>query len=289
MTPPHTWVAHPFTQHRWLRGAWPLARYTLLEALRMRLVALLLAMIAVALAASAFIGAATITDSQATQTVIVAAGLRLTTTLLVLLLTVQGIDRERADRSISLWLAMPIPRAAWYLGRLLGLTLIASMVAAAAGIALWLIHDSDAQALASTLRWALGLLAELWLVVLLAMFFANTLRAPALASCAVLFALGLGRIMPLLLDAAASPSLDQPQWLSQLIAALLMVIDLVVPPVATLASSGWLIDEPVSAAWVQTMTVSANPALASQLASVLGYALAVACATLVDLYRRDQA
>lgn len=165
-----------------LRPALTIARYTLLEALRNRLLWLLLLAAAGAVGLGALLHAVALTEGGQLQAAVLAALLRLAAVFLLAAFVVTSIARETQDKGLELLLALPLPRAAYLLGKLAGFAAAAALPALLFGaLALGLAPPGQAA------LWAASLLCELWIV----------------AAFSLLCALGLGQTLPALAAVAA--------------------------------------------------------------------------------------
>src|SRR5687767_15046398 len=95
-----------------------LARLVVLEARRGGLPWLALAAVLAAAVLAAFLSQVAITESREVQLAVVAPLLRACAVLLVVLHVASSTARQISDRTLELTLALPLSRAAQYLGRL---------------------------------------------------------------------------------------------------------------------------------------------------------------------------
>ena len=105
---------------RMLLPSFTIARYTLLEALRSRLPWLFVLVACACAGLAGFLQQLALTESGAVQTSLLAAALRLASVFLLATFIITSMAREAADRGLELLLALPMPRAAYLLGKLLG-------------------------------------------------------------------------------------------------------------------------------------------------------------------------
>lgn len=156
-----------------------IARYTLLEALRNRLLWLLIVAALGAIGLSGFLDALALTESRELQAALLAAVLRLAAVFLIATFVVTSLVREANERGLELLLALPLPRAAYVLGKLAGFGALALLPALLFG-ALGLLFAPPAQAA----LWGASLLCELWIVAAFSLFCTLTLNQvlPALAA-----------------------------------------------------------------------------------------------------------
>ena len=124
-----------------------IARYTLLEALRNRLLWLLLVMAAGAVAVSGFLNELALTESRQLQAALLGAVLRLAAVFLVATFVVTSMAREANDKGLELLMALPLPRAVYLFGKLAGFGALALLPALSFG-PLGLVFAPPAQAAA---------------------------------------------------------------------------------------------------------------------------------------------
>jgi len=162
-----------------MRPALIIARYTLLEALRNRLLWLLLVMAAGAVAVSGFLNELALTESRQLQAALLGAVLRLAAVFLIATFVVTSMAREASDKGLELLMALPMPRAVYLFGKLAGFAALALLPALCFG-ALGLFFAPPAQAA----LWAFSLLCECWIVAAFSVLCMLTLSQvlPALAA-----------------------------------------------------------------------------------------------------------
>ena len=238
-----------------------LARQVVQEALHTRLPWLLLGLTAAGLGAAGFIGAVALTDTLQTQTALLAALLRMCAVFLVATFAVTSIARESADKGQELLLALPIPRAAYLLGKLAGLGVVALGPVLLFGALAFAAAPPPA-----ALAWSVSLLCELWIV----------------AAFALLAALGLSGVMGALSATLAFYVLARAMAGFQLLAQerggslVLDAIAALLPRLDGFTRADWLVYGDAGAA--QLAAVAAQTAL--YLPLLAGLALA-------DLYRKE--
>ena len=108
-----------------LRQASTIAYYTLLEALRNRLMWLLGLIPLTGIAVSGFLGELAVTESAQVQVALLAAFFRLAAVFLVATFVVTSLVRELNYKGLGLVLALPLPRAGYVLGKLAGFAALA--------------------------------------------------------------------------------------------------------------------------------------------------------------------
>jgi ABC-type transport system involved in multi-copper enzyme maturation permease subunit len=220
--------------------ALPIARYTLLEAMRNRLLWLLIAALAGAMVAAVFLQQVAITEAARVQASVIAAGMRLFAVFLVAALVVTAVVREMNDKVLEVLLAKPMPRASWLLGRGIGFAAVAGAVAVASGLPLWLFGDPLGVA-----AWTASLFLELAIVAAAALFCVLTLNQVVTALAAVLGFYLLARTMAAVQIIAAAAGGNSwgdraTGWIIDAIAALLPALD-------RMTQTAWVLDGPAGA------------------------------------------
>ena len=160
-----------------------ISKYTLLEALRNRLLWLALTIACIAFGLSAFLGEVAITEHTQIQLAILAAMLRISAVVMLALIVVTTVLREMQDKSLELLLAMELPRASYYFGKLAGFAVI-SLLLALMFSALLLIYAAPT----AVLWWGISLCCELLLVTCFGLVMLFTFKQiPAAISAVFLF------------------------------------------------------------------------------------------------------
>jgi hypothetical protein len=163
------------------------AYYTLVEALRSGLPWLAAACVLGALGLAGFLSRVAIVEASALQASAAGALLRACAVFLIAAHVVASVSREANDKGLELALALPVPRPAYYLGKLAGFSCAGTMLAAffALPLSIW------AQP-ANLAAWWISLAAETAVVAAAALFFASALTQTlaALAATAGLYLLG---------------------------------------------------------------------------------------------------
>jgi hypothetical protein len=245
-----------------------IARYTVLEAVRSRLMWLALVVAICGVALSGFLSAVALTETRETQLALVAAALRLAAVAMLSTYVVTGLARETADKGTEMLLALPVPRTAWLAGKLAGYAAAAMLPAALFGAVIAFLA-----APAQAVLWTLSLLCELWLIAAFAVFCTITLTrpVPALAMVAGFYLLSrsLGTL-ELLGHAPAGGAARQS------VGAAIDAIALLLPRLDQFTPTAWLLYD--------SGTLSALALIAAQTAI---YLVLLAAASAFDLHRRD--
>lgn len=164
-----------------------IARFALLEGLRSGLPWLAVACVGASFFLGAFLGEVALTETRELQAAASAALLRASAAFLIAAHVVSSIAREASDRVLELALTLPISRATYYTGKLVGFAGCGLLLATA--FAMPLLLWSTPAALVS---WWVSLTAEMALVAAIALFFSMPLSGPvpAIAATAGLYLLG---------------------------------------------------------------------------------------------------
>ena len=248
-----------------------IARYTLLEALRTRLPALVLAALLAMLAASFFIESISITEGARFQAGFYAAGMRLACVFIATLYVLVSVMRELNDKGLDVALALDLPRSHYILGKLAGFLAIAILIAVAASLPLaWLAAPQAA------IQWMASLGLELAIVVALALFCILTFGQLTPAASFVLAFYLLARSLAAIRLMGAHPLAGADALSHQAIQFLVEALALVMPSFDTWTQTAWLVNEP--APWPFLLQLAGQSAV---------YVALLAAAAMFDFYRKN--
>lgn len=248
-----------------------IARYALLEALRMRLVWFFLAALGGVWAVSFFAQALAITDAARLQTSFLAAGTRIVCVFVLTMFVLVSALREVHDKGLELVLSIDLPRSHYVLGKLGGFLALAWLAALlAAAMLAWL-----APPLAAA-QWAFSLGLELSLVATLAFFCIITFNQLIPAAGVVFGFYLLARTITAIQLISEPKALAEPTITAHFVAMTVDAVALLVPPLDQYAQTAWLVDG--AATWT---------ALAAQAGHAGLYVLLLAGAAMFDFYRRN--
>ena len=259
----------PSAPSAWHTGL-AIARLTLLEALRNRLLWLLILAAALGVALAGFLNQLALTESRQLQAALLAALLRLAAVFLVATFVVTSMVRELNDKGLELLLALPVPRYVYLLGKLAGFAALAVLPALLFGaLAAWLAAPEQA------LLWAASLLCELWIVAAFGLLCMLTLDQvlPALAAAGAFYLLAR-LIAPLQLLGHGGNA--RHSALDRILGADLDGVALLLPHLDGFTRTEWLL--------YQTGSAAALGAIAMQSAIFIVLLTALA---LFDLYRKN--
>jgi ABC-type transport system involved in multi-copper enzyme maturation permease subunit len=247
-----------------------IATYTLLEALRNRLMWLQAAVVVIGLGLSGFLAEVAITESRQIQVALLAAFLRYSAVFLLATFVVTSIVREANDKGLEGVLALPIPRAAYALGKLAGFCALALVPALSAGVLMAWLAPAD-----QALVWTLSLAVELWVVAAFSLLCVFTLHQIMAALSAVMAFYLLARSVTALQLIGHGPySRDTPSQV--VLNAMLDGLSKVLPRLDEFARTDWLVYGGAQADVL--LPLAAQAAL---------YLALLASAALFDLYRKN--
>jgi ABC-type transport system involved in multi-copper enzyme maturation permease subunit len=248
----------------------PIARITLLEAARSRLLWLIGATLLASLAMAGFLQHVAMIEVRQVQATIIAALLRGCAVFFVVLFVVMSMVREANDKFLELALSQPMPRAGYLFGKFLGFSAVAAVMAVALSAPL-----APLAPIEHVSAWALSLLSELLIMVAVSLFCVLTLSHVVAALTAVTGFYLLARTIAALKIIAATSEESVAlapriaDWLVQGIALLMPRLDL-------MTQSAWLVSpEP------------ASQYLGGVFAQTAIYVMLILAAALFDLYRQE--
>ena len=254
-----------------LRHILPIARYTLIEALRNRLLMLALILVAAGLAFTQFLQQLAITESNLIQVALLAALLRVGAVFMLAGFVVTSMVREFNDKVMELILSRPLRRSSYFLGKLAGYAAVALALALIFSLPLALFAPAARVAL-----WGLSLACELLLVTAFALFCVLTLTQVMSALAAVTGFYLLSRSISALQIMAAHPLSDSLSLGQTLVNFVIDAIAFLLPGLDRMTQTGWLI-----------YAAPTTTEMAQLLAQTAVYLLLVCGAALFDLQRKN--
>ena len=248
-----------------------IARFTVIEAIRTRLLWIAIGLLLVVVLAAEFAATLALTDSQGYRLGVYATLSRLSLVCVIALFVSTSAVRELQDRMLDLTLSRPVPRAAWYLGRLTGFGAAALVLALLAALPLVFFVPAATAAL-----WGLSLAAELWLVVAACLTCVITLSQVTLALLAVAAFYILSRAMGAIVLMSTGPTVDPSAWSSVVIEKLVATVALLLPSLDRFTQASWL-----------TSGVGDSSLLADVAGQTVIYSAVLIGIGLFDFYRRE--
>ena len=254
-----------------LRHILPIARYTLLEALRNRLLWLSLILVAAGLVFTQFLQQVAITESNQIQAALLAALLRVGAVFMLAAFVVTSMVREFNDKVMELVLSRPLRRSSYFLGKFAGYAAAAPALAIIFCLPLALFAPAVRVAL-----WSFSLACELLLVTAFALFCVLTLTQVMSALAAVAGFYLLSRSISALQIMAANPLSEGIGLGQQTINFIIDAIAFLLPGLDRMTQTGWLIYNPPTSAEIMPL-----------LAQTAVYVLLLCAAALFDLQRKN--
>ena len=141
-----------------------ISKFTIIEAMRNRLVLLTLLIIAISFGLIEFIGDLTIVEHRVTQVAILAAFLRLSAMVIITMFVVTSTVRELQDKTLEMILAMSVRRSSYYLGKLMGFFYVVIIVSILFVLILFIYAPAE-----QVVIWGVSLMLEMMLVVAFAL------------------------------------------------------------------------------------------------------------------------
>jgi ABC-type transport system involved in multi-copper enzyme maturation permease subunit len=246
-----------------------LARTTLLEAIRNRLLWLIVLVIVIAFGLAQFLGQVAIAETREIQIALIAAPLRVAAVFIVAAFVITSMVRESSDKVAELLLSLPAPRSSYFAGKFAGYASTAVILALLCALPLSLYAQPSGLAL-----WTASLVCELWIVTAVSLFFVLTLAQVVPAFSAVAGFYLLSRSMAAMQIIAGAP-LHEPTVADRAVNAIVDSIALLLPSLDSMTQTAWLLGGALGDAWV---------AVAGQTAI---YLVLICSAALFDLYRKN--
>lgn len=210
-----------------------IARYSLLEAIRGKIIWIIASMLILSLMLSFFVGQTALTETRETQVTLMAGVLRLSSVMVMIFFVVSSIARDFQDKSVELLFSISIPRYQVFIGKFAGFSLVAMIAAIIFSFGLLFYSEPE-----SILIWSFSLWCELTLVALISLIFILSLENVAVSLVASIGSYGLMRLMPAIQSMGDGPFQDS--LFNQLINKLIDIIDLLLPRLDHFAQSQWL-------------------------------------------------
>ncbi|MET3105468.1 hypothetical protein AAKU58_000277 [Oxalobacteraceae bacterium GrIS 1.18] len=247
-----------------------IARYTLLEALRNRLVWLIVTAACAGIGLSGFVNELALTENHDVQLALLAAFLRCAAVFLIATFVVTSMVREANDKGLELLLALPLPRSGYLFGKMAGFAALALIVAGVFGLLTALLALP-----LQSLLWTLSLVAECWVMVLFCMLCVLTFNQvlPALSAAAAFYL--VARSITALQLIGNQPGHDASAS-QEVIRVMVECLSAVLPHLDAFTKTEWLVYG--TGSW---------HALGLLGAQALIYLLLLCGAALFDLYRKN--
>ncbi len=251
-----------------------ITRFTLLEAMRNRLIWLFLLLLLVAIMLAEFMAGISITESHAIRTSLLGAILRIFAVFVISLFVITSMVREINDKGLELTLSFPVSRASYYFGKLTGYALIAFSMCFVIGICLLFYAP-----LTSVLIWTTSLLCELLIISALCLLCVYTFNQVTIAITAVVAFYVLARSIDAIQLMGEGSLIDPNSLVQTFITKAVDAMAAVLPDLYRFSPSEWLI-------YPQNINTALDQILPIVLQTVI-YLFVLMAAGLFDLYRKN--
>lgn len=212
-----------------------IARVVALEALRGRMLWLMVALLFTGFVLTQLAAQVAITESAQIANGVFAYWLRVTSVFVVALFVLNSMLRDWSDKGMELVLALAVPRSVWLGGRFTGYAAVALACAAMCTLAIMLFISWQ-----QALIWGATLALELLLVAALSMLCLLTLTHVTLGMSAVAGFYLLARSMDAIRLIGANPLGAGQSELHRLVVAMLDAVAFVLPDLARFARADWV-------------------------------------------------
>jgi ABC-type transport system involved in multi-copper enzyme maturation permease subunit len=267
----HATAATFVPSRRNVRRIGAIARYTVLEAWRNRLMVLVVVAVALLTLLSLFARELAVTESARLQTAILASTLRVASVFLIALYIVNGFTREFNDKVLELMLSLDLPRPGYLMGKFLGFAIVALAVAAIVTVPVAVLAPADA-----ALAWGCSLALELLIIAALSVFcittFTQLLPAAAFVTAFYLLARSITAIQLM----SGSSLLGNDGFGQKAGAVLANALAIALPRMDAFTQTAWLVNDAGGQAALLSIVL--------QTAVYVGLLLAAA---MFDLYRKN--
>jgi ABC-type transport system involved in multi-copper enzyme maturation permease subunit len=253
-----------------IRVIGPIARATLLEAARSRMIWIVAILCLLSVGLAGFIGQVAIIEAAQIQATVLAAILRAAAAFLTAAFVTMSIVREYNDKVFELMLAQPWPRGVYLAGKFVGFSTAAAALAIIVSLPLLPFVPLDRLG-----AWTLSLGCELVIVAAMSLFCVITLThiVPALATVLGFYVLARS-IAAMQVIAAASEG--SGTWAERAADWVIRAIALVLPRLDLMTRSDWLV-----------AAAPAPAALAGVVGQAVAYAVLLIAAAQFDLHRQN--
>ena len=247
-----------------------LARLTLLEAVRNRVVWLAAIVALTAFGLAQFLNQVAITESREIQSALLAALLRVAAVFIAAAFVITSMVREWSDKVTELLLSLPAPRSTYFFGKFAGYAALALILAPLSAVPLLLLAHPAGIAL-----WTFSLFCELLIVIAVSLFCVLSLTqvVPAFAAVAGFYA--LSRSMAAIQLISSAP-LQDPTLPDRIANQIVELLALLLPALDRMTQTAWL--------WQPGEGLAALVAIFTQ---TFFYLVLIGAASLFDLYRKN--
>ncbi|HDN25553.1 MAG TPA: ABC transporter permease [Thioploca sp.] len=232
------WTPLQITENRkkLMRQILTLAALVVQEALRTRFFAVIILWLFIGFGLALFVGQVAIIERIDYQSSLLAAFLRLGAVYIVSLFVITSMVHEFNNHIIYVWLSLPLPRSAYFLGKFSGFVLVACITAILFGAALLGYAPYQQVGL-----WTVSLFCELLIITALSLWCVLTFSQTIQAFSAVLGFYILARSINAIQLMASGPLNDSQSWVDQFINGLIELLTMLLPHLERFTQSEWLV------------------------------------------------
>jgi ABC-type transport system involved in multi-copper enzyme maturation permease subunit len=248
-----------------------LALGVLREALKNRLARMLVVLMLIGLAFALFVKQLAIMESVAIETAFIAALYRMGAAFLLAVFVITSQIRELHDKGLDLVMSLPISRATFFAGKLLGYATCALIAAAVISLPLFLLAPAS-----QVVIWGISLALELLIVTVASLFFVLALPHTIGSLFAVMGLYVLSRTMAALQLMGATSLVETSGIVRQVTNGILNSIALLLPRLDLFTQTSWLVNHTGGMAELTTLALQ-----------TLIYTSLLVGAALFDLYRKN--
>ncbi|MBF0134624.1 MAG: hypothetical protein H7833_11485 [Magnetococcus sp. DMHC-1] len=213
-----------------------LARFTLQEALRERLIRTTLLMIGLGWVLAVYLDPLFLIETEMAQVAILGFLLRLGAVFQMAVLVTFAVSRDIQRRGIDMLLALPLPRSVLFLGKLGGFALAALLLALVSGLALLPFAPFG-----QVWLWCMTLAGELTLIAALSLLLAQSITHATLALTLTAGFYLLARSMETFLLLARQAAHADPHWTNVAAQQALAFIAGFLPSLQRFTVTDWLV------------------------------------------------
>jgi ABC-type Na+ efflux pump permease subunit len=246
-----------------------LARATLLEAVRNRLLWLAVVVVVVAFGLSQFLSQVAITEAREIQAALLAAPLRVAAVFILAAFVITSMVRESSDKVTELLLSLPAPRSHYFVGKFAGYAAVAAVLALLCALPLAPFAKPTGLVL-----WTASLVCELLIMTAMSLFCVLSLGQVVPAFAAVGGFYLLSRSMAAM-QIIAGASLHDQGVSDRVVSAIVGLIALLLPSLDSMTQTTWLLGSAFAGAGTQVFGQTAI------------YLVLICSAGLFDLYRKN--
>lgn len=167
-----------------LNNVWVISAYTLQEALKNRVLWIIIAFSVIGIAGASFLGDFAIIETANTEVAVLSSFYRMGAVFTMMVLVVTTMVREFNDKCLELYLSLPLSRSAYFFGKLTGFFVIGVIIAAVFAAVLLLFNTKGVGYLAF---WFVSLTCELMIITAISFFCVMTFNQQAPASIVTAF------------------------------------------------------------------------------------------------------